>query len=137
MEGYKTCARCKETYPTNFFYVKSKKYSTFRSNCKGCHNVLAKEKNRKPEVTQARKDAWRKYSRFKLYGITKDDYDRMYEECGGHCPICKKYYELLHIDHCHKDGHVRGLLCNSCNTGLGKFNDDIELLERAIAQLRL
>ena len=137
MEQYKTCATCKETYPTTYFYVKSKKYGTFRSNCKMCHSVFSAEKNRKPEATQARKDAWRKYNRFKLYGVTKEDYDRMYEGQNGECNICNKYYELLFIDHCHNDGHVRGLLCNSCNRGLGVFKDDISLLEKAIAHLRL
>lgn len=50
------------------------------------------------------------------------------------CAICacKKY---LVIDHCHRTGKVRGLLCKKCNTALGGFNDDTKALEGAIAYL--
>jgi hypothetical protein len=40
------------------------------------------------------------------------------------------------IDHCHKNRHIRALLCHNCNTGIGKFNDDINLLEKAIEYLK-
>jgi len=44
--------------------------------------------------------------------------------------------KLTHLDHCHKTGRIRGVLCNNCNTGLGKFYDDIELLKTAINYLQ-
>jgi hypothetical protein len=54
-----------------------------------------------------------------------------------HCPICDRRFIREHnndvvIDHSHADGSIRGWLCSSCNTSLGKFNDDPEVLQRAI-----
>lgn len=53
------------------------------------------------------------------------------------CPICERTFIREHkndvvIDHSHIDGSIRGWLCSSCNTSLGKFNDDVGILERAI-----
>lgn len=52
------------------------------------------------------------------------------------CPICKRYFKLVRraevsLDHDDSSGKPRGWLCNSCNTSLGKFGDDIETLQRA------
>lgn len=60
------------------------------------------------------------------YGLTVADYERMFAEQGGRCAICgtespgahKKHFA---VDHCHKTGRVRGLLCSPCNTNLGWF----------------
>ena len=72
-----------------------------------------------------------------MYGITVEEYDRMYKSCGGRCEICGRAEEdavkgRLHVDHCHDTGVVRGLLCSHCNTALGKFQDSPELLTAAI-----
>ena len=68
------------------------------------------------------------------YNLTPQDVEQMLADQGNSCRLCqiqftdKKKYK---IDHCHKSGAVRGLLCNSCNTALGKFKDDPSLLRRA------
>lgn len=54
----------------------------------------------------------------------------------GPCPICNQHTENWILDHCHFTDTFRGYICNSCNLGIGRFNDDIELLERAINYLR-
>ena len=64
----------------------------------------------------------------------------MFEEQGGRCAICSTEEpggngNHFSVDHNHKTGKVRALLCNHCNTGLGKFQDDPDLLR--IAQLYL
>lgn len=78
------------------------------------------------------------------FGITKVEYDKMLEECGGVCSICgeEETFKLngkivnLSVDHDHTTGKIRGLLCRSCNLGLGNFKDNIQSLERAIKYLK-
>lgn len=76
----------------------------------------------------------------KKYGITADDFDKIFEAQGGKCAICEtknfnKSSPKGCLDHCHKTGKIRAILCMGCNTALGNFNDDIELFKRAIAYL--
>ena len=76
-------------------------------------------------------------------GFTAQDYERLFEAQNGVCAICAKPETVidsrygktkdLAIDHCHKSGKIRALLCSNCNRGLGLFNDDIELLAKARA----
>jgi len=60
----------------------------------------------------------------------------MLEEQGGVCAICGNgqdagYRQLLYVDHDHETGKVRGLLCQRCNSGIGHFVEDIDVVERA------
>jgi hypothetical protein len=70
------------------------------------------------------------------YGISERHYNWLFTKQDGTCAICKSklanhIWGKLNIDHCHKTKTVRGLLCSPCNMGLGKFNDDPELLAKA------
>lgn len=69
------------------------------------------------------------------YGLTLEEYDEFVKGHGNRCAICARGPEhqqrRLHVDHDHESGKIRGLLCSSCNTGLGQFQDDPELLEEA------
>lgn len=75
-----------------------------------------------------------------LYGITPEIYDELLAAQGGVCAICrgglngksKKYFS---VDHDHATGRVRGLLCEACNFGLGKFRDSSDLLQKAAQYL--
>jgi len=79
------------------------------------------------------------------YGISLDEVQTKFESQGGRCACCEEeiphYTEfkgknhLFHIDHNHDTGKIRGLLCTKCNTGLGLFNEDIDLIKSAIAYL--
>ena len=53
----------------------------------------------------------------------------------GPCPICKSHTTVWILDHCHFDNTFRGYICNSCNLGIGRFNDDISILYNAIEYL--
>jgi len=66
--------------------------------------------------------------------MTLDDYDRMLQEQSGGCAICGKSGEL-HIDHSHITGKIRGLLCPTCNRGIGQLQEDSRLLRLAAAYL--
>lgn len=81
----------------------------------------------------------------KRRGLTVEQYERMVVSQGGVCAICAEKQrpqrtrwavtERLTIDHCHKTGRVRGLLCHRCNMSIGKFNDDSVLLRKAAEYL--
>lgn len=59
------------------------------------------------------------------YSITEEQYNAIYKKQNGRCAICNchQHYQRLSVDHCHKTGMVRGLLCTNCNRGLGRFFD--------------
>jgi hypothetical protein len=75
----------------------------------------------------------------RIYGITHQDYLDMLEAQNGRCKICGTDAPggkgTFHVDHCHDSEKVRGLLCHSCNVGLGHFYDNISLLSAAIFYL--
>jgi len=109
-----------------------KKKTDYISNWRKNHPEQVKVSNEKQRLYQARK-------RFDKYGITEDDYNNMFVFQNGKCAICGNHQsELkspLHIDHNHKTGKVRGLLCAACNMGIGQLQDDIENLRCAILYL--
>ena len=74
-------------------------------------------------------------TRCNKYGITTDQYAKMYIVQAGRCGICQIKYDNLHIDHDHKTGKVRGLLCMKCNTGLGQLGDTYSSVEQALRYL--
>ena len=73
------------------------------------------------------------------YGLTKDDYEKLILKCNNNCEICNVSFIdnnlTPNIDHCHTTNKVRGLLCTSCNKGIGIFKDDIFLLNNLIEYL--
>lgn len=75
------------------------------------------------------------------YGIGLDDYNSMFAKQNGRCTICEihqsKLNKALSVDHDHKTGKVRSLLCHFCNTALGSLKEDINLLEKAINYLKI
>ncbi len=99
---------------------------------------MRERKARDPEgyAAQVRKIALRA-----SYGITVDDYDRLFKAQRGRCAICgttdpgqgKKH---LCVDHCHKTKVVRGLLCHTCNRALGLLSDSVKVLEKATIYLK-
>lgn len=70
-----------------------------------------------------------------LYGISSEEYQKVYEYQGGYCAICKRargFRKKLSVDHDHETGEVRGLLCQKCNRDvLGHLRDDVNALYRA------
>ncbi len=83
----------------------------------------------------------RDYSLRSKYKITLEEYDKLLEKQNGVCALCKKeenavekYYKgikRLAVDHCHDTNKIRGLLCSSCNIGIGNLKHDPELLRKA------
>lgn len=75
----------------------------------------------------------------KKFGLTEDQYDTMLIAQNNHCATClepDRSNKRLAVDHCHKTGKIRGLLCANCNRGIGLFEDDPELMQKAIDYLK-
>lgn len=73
------------------------------------------------------------------FGISLNDYNKMFIDQGGCCSICKIPQSALPksfaVDHDHITGAIRGLLCDNCNRALGQFKDNVNNLKLAIAYL--
>lgn len=99
---------------------------------------------RKAEYGRNR-DRYRAQAIKKRFGITVDQYDAMLQAQEGVCAICRQPERavrhgrvlLLSVDHDHKTGAVRQMLCQACNRGLGFFGDDPERLVSAAHYLRM
>ena len=78
-----------------------------------------------------------------LYGISTEEFEAMLSEQAGLCLICNSVMSLtektggrmVHVDHNHDTGDVRGLLCSRCNQGLGCFDDSPDLMVAAAAYI--
>jgi hypothetical protein len=92
------------------------------------------------EQKKRRKDYTRKKRLEKEYGITPEEFNNMLLQQRGKCAICgilqSATGKFLHVDHCHKTGKIRGLLCHKCNYALGFLRDSIEIAEAAIEYLK-
>jgi len=142
----KTCFRCKETKDIIEFYV-AKNKDGLTCYCKICCNERALEYRLKhPDKVKENRLRWKEenptYGRTshlrKAHGITVEEYDQMLTSQHNCCKICNgppTYRDTLVVDHCHNTGKIRGLLCDNCNMGLGKFKDNLDYLRGAIQYL--
>lgn len=95
-------------------------------------------KNRWLEDNRHKRPEINKNSRLRLfYGISPEQYNELIESQDNKCAICGKLFgteksNTPHIDHDHNSRWVRGALCTTCNSGIGMFKDDINLMNRAI-----
>lgn len=71
----------------------------------------------------------------KALKLTEEEYRAIVERANGQCEICKEELTRPHVDHCHKTGKVRGVLCSRCNTGLGMFRESLDIFLMAITYL--
>jgi hypothetical protein len=100
----------------------------------------SKEQRKVWEKTEHGRKAVRRAQYLTRYKITVEQYLKMEESQRGLCAICLQppsgKRNQLFIDHDHKTGFVRGLLCNLCNSGIGKLGDTVDRLQRAIDYLK-
>lgn len=91
------------------------------------------------------KEQSRHYGYMRYYGISAEDYVKMYDKQDGKCAICHQpetsldkngSRKILAVDHCHGSGNVRELLCYACNSMLGQARDKIETLQAGIDYLK-
>ena len=139
----KICPSCGILKPFSEF--SKNKNTKFGISCR-CKKCDAKE-HKRWRSKKSNRDIIRDRNLKQSFGITINDYDKIFETQNGVCAICgkketrKNMYGIkrLAVDHNHISGEVRGLLCSCCNQGLGMFYVDdkgIELLLNAINYIR-
>ena len=162
--GKKRCPRCQETKPLDtghFGKLKGRGGGGWAPYCKPC--TAARSRESYARRTEAQWERVRELDRIhrktpagrererrntlRRYGLTPEEYDLLLSAQGGGCAICGRpettrsnngksdEIAMLTVDHDHKTGRVRGLLCASHNKGLGCFDDSVETLTAAIRYL--
>lgn len=100
--------------------------------------LLAYNKKRRAELPPEKKEQTKNSMLRWRYGLTPEQVAAMREAQQGCCAICAVELSttVTNIDHCHKTGKVRGVLCVNCNRGLGAFGDNIQNMEKALEYLK-
>ncbi|GIJ23721.1 endonuclease VII domain-containing protein [Micromonospora lutea] len=127
--GLKWCPDCEQVKALEEFRSTTRRASGRHSYCKPCHNARGKE------TVQRLYGGSREYHLRRRYGIGQREFDELLAEQGGVCAVCGDP-DPEHVDHDHRTGWVRGILCFNCNGGLGQFRDSPTRLARAITYLR-
>lgn len=150
MSKKKQCYLCHKNYDLSHFEPILDKYGKIRLFCKlnlekhkdtngrkpADRSLVNKKPLNKETVNLKYKDNILKHR----FNITIEDFNLMLEKQNNCCMICginqDSLQRFLSVDHDHKTGKVRDLLCNNCNAGLGLFNDSIEILKNALIYLK-
>ena len=118
----KECSKCFAIKSKLEFYSNKKNEDGLQPTCKTCC-----------------KKATTNYIRKKKTGCSPTKYDALYVKQAGCCVICgthsSKLSKGLAADHCHTSGKIRGLLCATCNLGIGCFKDSVTILKSAVEYL--
>lgn len=119
--------------------------------CRGCKQSFAKTAFTKLQIVNAGYICkscaifFNDIHQLKKFGLTKENYNKLLKEQNNKCAVCKtsighvsknKTNCRLAVDHDHRTGKIRGLLCGSCNRALGLFKDSIDNLQNAISYLK-
>jgi len=132
----KTCTCCGQTKPLDEFYNDSRATSGKYCHCKTCRQQYKLFKRRQsPESLDVDVNHNKQVYLSKRYAISQNDLMRLLELANHCCQICGKKPKLM-VDHDHKTGNVRGILCNRCNTAIGMLDDNILSLTKAISYLQ-
>ncbi len=142
--GQKRCAQCGKTKDTSEFWggrsfrcLMCAKDDPDNAKWRKLHRSINHQRIMASEGTPARRRQSAACARLKRTGITQAQYDAMQEEQGGVCAICRNASgQTLHVDHDHKTGYARGLLCRDCNRGIGCLKDDAAVLQSAAEYLK-
>lgn len=121
----KQCGKCHEHKPLQDFHKKCDTKDGLTKNCKACRSAW----NTTPSRIKSNRTSYLK----RLYGITMERYDAMFALQNGGCAICHEpppEGKPLYVDHDHKSGAVRALLCMNCNVVLGHAFESAAILHR-------
>lgn len=126
----KTCTKCNDSKPIKEFQLHGiyRGRVVRRARCKSCVK-LRRKSSEQIKNTNLKSQ----------YGITLDQWNQMFINQNGCCAICAipqmELKRVLSVDHNHKTGKVRGLLCGNCNHALGQTKENIDIIEGLIDYL--
>jgi hypothetical protein len=123
------CNDCKQDKDPEEFPCNRRARSGRGAYCKPCHNA------RNRATIKRLYGNTRHYHLKQRFGIGAAEVDAMIAAQGGLCACCCEK-PAVHVDHDHKTGKVRAILCEPCNGGLGQFKDDPQTIRNAIAYLK-
>lgn len=140
-EFKKRCNMCKEchaAYGKEWRRKNKEKISEYMLNYYSKNMKRIKEYNsmrRKSRIDYIRNKVY-----FSKYGITYDEKIEMIKNQNNKCLICSGIFGSIKqacVDHSHKNGKIRGILCHSCNRGIGLLNEDIGLFNKIIEYIQI
>ena len=145
-EKHKTCVVCGQRKPFSCYTKQSNSPDGKANQCKDCLKVYRQTvKERQQEWAKqyniSNREQIQKKGLMRRYGVTDEWYFETLKNQKYTCDICESPEALgngnkyFHVDHNHKTGKVRGLLCSRCNTALGNFRDSKETLLKAVEYL--
>lgn len=131
-DGKKMCSECFQWKDLADFGIRPERGNRPRSACNECLKSKAIKYNAS--------DAALNSAYIRKYNVDLEWYDKIFKRQNGSCAICEtpgpsRGSERLVIDHCHRVGKPRGLLCRACNTAIGKLGDDTQGILRALNYL--
>ena len=144
------CAGCREKRRLIYWVSRDGRNAARRADYRQKRDLFAartkayREGPKGAKWREKRRDYQRWYALKRNYGLSREDYLRLWSEQHGACAICEKRFsrdpskaaQSVHVDHDHETGEVRALLCPQCNTVVGLTENHPELLEKAIRYLR-
>ena len=156
----KICSKCGDPKPLADYATNPNTGKPWHSYCLACGPTVAhghyaiRTKEQRDAYNKKRKEtrehlranqpvivrAEYKRGNLKKYGISLEEFEILLDKQQGMCAICGRPWGAGRndgVDHDHKTGVVRGLLCTMCNAGLGHFSDDVELMRKAISYLEV
>jgi hypothetical protein len=137
-KGFLRCFDCGGIMTLDKFNNHNKGFAGKKTHCKECQKIRKSkciENNKDTHKNNQKK--WQLTRRLRKYGLTLEQYEVIMLKQNNKCRICGDSISMktVAIDHCHNEGHVRGVLCGTCNSGLGFFKDNTESLKKAIDYL--
>ena len=156
----KTCSKCKIDKNETEFRKHPLAKDGLHTICRSCAAAHRRKKYQEnPEIFKAATTKWiaqnrERHNEYKrnryrknprahknavlkrCYGITLEEKEALMTAQGGQCGVCRRDLTgKICVDHDHKTGKIRGILCSTCNSGLGFFGDSIEIIQKAISYL--
>ena len=155
----RVCSICETEKFITEFRKRKNSPTGYNPVCKVCYNKkeLNRKKSKPPTDEQRAQHKYRQTQKYfttswknhlnRKYGISLQEYEELLTLQNYSCKICgskkanrdwkeRQQRVDLFVDHCHKTNKVRGLLCNTCNAGIGMLKDDINILTAAINYLK-